>query len=484
MFKSPQRKQPKTTQRKQRPLTKAKKVRPSVSSTTIKRHNTSKPKVDESTLSTEVKQFLQSKSKQPRGMYGLIDNNNIFNLGATINATVDTESWIYNLGSGTHPAAIWTTAPFSLPTSQLSPDGYHDPCLPTPPKPFTARMWGSGEIKWRNPVFIGANILQVAAVETNPQYKRGKNGDFIVSTYTNRWCDAENPSQIAAEETVNYIHRDPANILKPHTPDPSIKQPVHGVDFDFERPVLDLTEAVLFRYSAVTWNSHRIHYDRQYAQSEGYKDLLVHGPLQATLALDLLGAVSQAIAPDEPPLVQQVYHALNTFHRQEEKKQLQGHHHHSHSHGGKPCEHNHGGPTPEVDESQLTNLPVVPWHVRFQQLTHFGYELKQPLYVNTPVRVLAKVITDEFDVEDFETQQLLHQENKKNNLPAKEYAMSDLVRDKEAYVRVWIQHRDDPSLVYFNSTACFSRPNVIHYNQVPEKGLNMLLKDLQGITHH
>ena len=244
-----------------------------------------------------------------------------------------------------------------------------------------------------------------------------------------------------------------------------------------------MTPAVLLRYSAATWNSHRIHYDRDYAKAEGYPDLLVHGPLQATLALDLLGAVSEAIAPEEPPLSHHVYHALNSFHRQEEKRQLQGQHSHSHSHshGGKPCGHNHGGDdhAAEVNEEDLTDLPQVPWHTRFQQLTHFGYELKQPLYVNTPVRVLAKVISDEFDSGEYDTQQLLHMENKKQGLPSKQYQMRDLVRKGQAYVRVWIQHRDDPSLVYFNSTACFDTPNVIHFNQVPEKGLDMLLKDLQ-----
>jgi hypothetical protein len=437
-----------------------------------KRSTTSKPQVDISSLPAEIRQYVTQKTPKPQGMYGVLDNNTLFNLGATINAPVDAESWIYNLGSGAHPAAIWTTAPFSLPTSQLAPDGYHDPCLSAAPKPYSARMWGSGEISWKTPMFIGGNILQVASIENPPQFKRGKNGDFLLSTYTNRWCDAENPTNVAAEETVNYIHRDPKNKIKPHVRDENVPQPTEGVDYDFERQSLDLTEAVLFRYSAVTWNT-----------SEGYKDLLVHGPLQATLALDLLGAVSQAICPEEPPLSGKVYHALNSFHHQEERRQLQQQHSHSHSHshGGKACSHDHGGgsSTPQIRDEDLTDLPKIPWHVRFHQLTHFGYELKQPLYVNTPVRVLAKVQIDDFDYQNYEQQQLLHQQNRGQGLPAKVYAMKDLLRDKQAYVKVWIQDAEDPSLIYFNSTACFDTPNVIHYNQVPEKGLDMLLKDLQ-----
>lgn len=446
--------------------------------TTTKKSSSAVPLED---LSPELREWVTQKTS-PRGMYGTVDNAALYNLGATINAPADSNSWIFNLGSGAHPAAHWAIASFSMPTSDLSADGYHDPVLTPPPKPFTARMWGGGEISYKRPMAMGANILQVASVDDKPQVKRTKNnGDIAVSTYTNRWCSAENPNIIHVEEKVNYVYRDPARGTKSHTPDVNVKQPVMGVDYDFERTPLKLDETTLFRYSALTWNSHRIHYDRDFAKSEGYDDLLVHGPLQATLALDLLGTVSEAAAPEEPSLVQSVYTALNAYHHANEKKQRAQHSHshsHSHSHGGEPCGHDHGGLGDDGGEP-IEDLPQVPWHTRFQQLRHFAYELKAPLYVNTPVRVLAKVLQDDFDLEEYEREILVAMENRLSGNPAKDFKMVDFLRNKPAYVRVWIQDEQDPSKVYFNATAYFDKPTMIHYNQVPEKGLDMLLRDVQ-----
>eukprot|EP00461_Guttulinopsis_vulgaris_P004749 UN04751 len=67
-------------------------------------------------------------------------------------------------------------------------------------------------------------------------------------------------------------------------------------------------------------------------------------------------------------------------------------------------------------------------------------------------------------------------ENRLAGNPAKEFKMADFLRNKPAYVRVWIQNAEDPSLVYFNSTAFFDKPTIVHYNQVPEKGLDNVVK--------
>eukprot|EP00461_Guttulinopsis_vulgaris_P004299 UN04300 len=152
-----------------------------------KKKKKSSSTIPESELSPELLSWVKQPTA-PRGMYGTVDNSLLFNLGSTINAPADSTSWVYNLNSGAHPAAHWITAPFSIPTSDLAADGYHDPVLTPPPKPFTARMWGGGEITWRRPLLMGTPVLQVASVDSPPVVKRTRaNGDIAMSTYTNRW---------------------------------------------------------------------------------------------------------------------------------------------------------------------------------------------------------------------------------------------------------------------------------------------------------
>jgi 3-methylfumaryl-CoA hydratase len=68
-----------------------------------------------------------------------------------------------------------------------------------------------------------------------------------------------------------------------------------NLKFDVEMRA-DITSTLLFRYSALTFNGHRIHYDLRYAQEvEGYPDLVIHGPLQATLLLNLAASAKSAL---------------------------------------------------------------------------------------------------------------------------------------------------------------------------------------------
>jgi 3-methylfumaryl-CoA hydratase len=87
----------------------------------------------------------------------------------------------------------------------------------------------------------------------------------------------------AIREEQDIVYREPA---QPGQPQP---KPTAAPDGAQWQRVIEPTEALLFRYSALTFNGHRIHYDRDYARNtEGYPDLVVHGPLIATLLLDSL----------------------------------------------------------------------------------------------------------------------------------------------------------------------------------------------------
>jgi 3-methylfumaryl-CoA hydratase len=92
---------------------------------------------------------------------------------------------------------------------------------------------------------------------------------------------------LVVRETQSIVYRDAAPALAPPSPSAQPPEPLDIASWDAHRMVRP-TEPLLFRYSALTFNSHRIHYDLPYARDEeGYRGLVVHGPLTATLLLDL-----------------------------------------------------------------------------------------------------------------------------------------------------------------------------------------------------
>jgi 3-methylfumaryl-CoA hydratase len=147
-----------------------------------------------------------------------------------------------------------------------------------PPLPLPRRMWASSRMVFRAPLRIGETVRRVATI-TDVAPKAGKSGPLCFVTVTNEYFGA---GGLAVEEIQTTVYRGPAEAgAKPPVPQPP---PTGAV---WHREVLPST-VLLFRYSALTMNSHRIHYDRVYATgAEGYPGLLVHGPLTMTLLLDL-----------------------------------------------------------------------------------------------------------------------------------------------------------------------------------------------------
>lgn len=201
-------------------------------------------------------------------------------------------------------------------TAHLGADGHpvrdESPASFLPPVPLPRRMWASSTVDFLMPLQVGAAVIRRSTVLSVKQ-KEGASGSLV---FVDVGHDTLSDGALAVREVQSLVYREGAG------PDAPLAPPVQAGSFDpsgwdTHRTVTP-SEALLFRFSALTFNSHRIHYDLPYArEEERYRGLVVHGPLTATLLLDLarrnLGenalssfsfrGVSPAICPEDLHLV-------------------------------------------------------------------------------------------------------------------------------------------------------------------------------------
>jgi 3-methylfumaryl-CoA hydratase len=168
-----------------------------------------------------------------------------------------------------------------LPPSELGRDGHPVRGGFLPPVPLPNRMWAGGRLAFFSPLRLQAAAekrSQVLSVE----HKTGRRGDLVFVTVEHEiWQDG----QRALREEHDIVYKNPTPptqtvVLKAATE----AAPVAGTWQRQRQP----DSTLLFRYSALTFNGHRIHYDQDYCrQVEGYDNLVIHGPLNATLLAQL-----------------------------------------------------------------------------------------------------------------------------------------------------------------------------------------------------
>jgi 3-methylfumaryl-CoA hydratase len=166
------------------------------------------------------------------------------------------------------------------PPSDTGPDGHRKRGGFLPPIDLPRRMWAGGEVTFVAPLRLGEAVRKVSTI-TAIEEKTGRSGVLVFVTVTH---EISGPSGLAIRERQDLVFREP-----PPRPPPVPAAPTAGPmePSDWREPT-DAGPILLFRYSALTMNSHRIHYDRPYAvEEEGYEGLVVHGPLQATLLAGL-----------------------------------------------------------------------------------------------------------------------------------------------------------------------------------------------------
>lgn len=195
------------------------------------------------------------------------------------------------LAAGCAPLGIhWCLSPAIAAMGQLGADGHPAMNLSLPPVPQPRRMWAGGELQVHDALRIGDEVRRVSTIRDIVR-KQGRSGELWFIAVDHSYHTARG---IALSERHDIVYREAAT-PKRAAPDREKTAPVPG------RPVgrswtLVPSSTLLFRYSAITFNGHRIHYDLPYAtQAEGYEGLVVHGPLQATLMLNLAAAHGMGI---------------------------------------------------------------------------------------------------------------------------------------------------------------------------------------------
>jgi 3-methylfumaryl-CoA hydratase len=198
---------------------------------------------------------------------------------AALSATLDRDDPFPQLGDPLPPLWHWL---YFLPIprqSELGPDGHAKRGGFLPPVPLPRRMFAGDRVQFHRPLRVGESISRLSRI-LDVNLKQGRNGPLVFVVVRHEISDRDG---IAVVEEHDIVYRESP---KTHDAVPAPQKPPSAAVWTREiRP----DDVLLFRYSALTFNGHRIHYDRRYAtQVEGYPGLVVHGPLIATLLLDLL----------------------------------------------------------------------------------------------------------------------------------------------------------------------------------------------------
>jgi 3-methylfumaryl-CoA hydratase len=191
-------------------------------------------------------------------------------------ATIDSDATDDIAPQGIH----WCLCLPEAATADLGDDGHPTRGGFMPPIPLTRRMWASSDVIFHAPLSAGVNVIRKSIIAEISE-KQGSSGPLVFVTLDHEtWAD----SALVISERQSVVYRGAPTVAAPTSPSDDIAD-LSG--WPINRSITP-SEPLLFRYSALTFNSHRIHYDQPYATGvEGYHGLVVHGPLIATLLLDL-----------------------------------------------------------------------------------------------------------------------------------------------------------------------------------------------------
>jgi 3-methylfumaryl-CoA hydratase len=207
---------------------------------------------------------------------------------AALAATLDRDDPEPQTGSEVPPLWHWLYFTPLARQSEIGPDGHPRRGGFLPPVPLPRRMWAGGRLEFMQPLRVGEAITRLSRI-VKVDAKTGRSGELVFVTVRH---EVSNERGLALTEEHDIVYRDAppagvprgAGLAAGAAPAPRVT----ATDEGFAREIAP-DAVLLFRYSALTFNGHRIHYDRSYVtEVEGYPGLVVHGPLIATLLLDLL----------------------------------------------------------------------------------------------------------------------------------------------------------------------------------------------------
>lgn len=193
-------------------------------------------------------------------------------------ATLDCED-VFESGDALPPAWHWLYFLEAPRASATGKDGHPSLGGFLPPVPLPRRMWAAGNLDFLAPLTLGSTATRKTVIRS-VDAKIGRDGTLVFVTLHH---DLSQQGRTCIREEQNLVYRQMPTALAPLPPGQAAP-----TNADFSR-TFQPDPVVLFRYSALTYNGHRIHYDRTYAvEQEFYPALVVHGPLLATLLLDLV----------------------------------------------------------------------------------------------------------------------------------------------------------------------------------------------------
>ena len=179
--------------------------------------------------------------------------------------------------------------------SLLGDDGHPQRGTFLPPVDLPRRMWAGGRLTWHRALHVGSSVNKASEI-ISLKRKSGRTGEMVFVTVAHRYADSQG---LLLLEEHDIVYRGMPSELEKEALQ-AVAAQIQAGEHRFERqgehsqPV-KADAVMLYRYSAATFNGHRIHYDVDYCrQVEGYPGLVVHGPLIATL---LLGFIENQIAP-------------------------------------------------------------------------------------------------------------------------------------------------------------------------------------------
>lgn len=199
-----------------------------------------------------------------------VDPRHIATLAATLNRDALPE------GAALPPLWHWSLFRPLAPSAQIGTDGHPRLGGFMPPIPYPRRMWVGGRIDFVRPLCVGAKVARKTTI-TDVTEKSGRSGGLIFVTLRHEVSD---DAGIAITEEQDLVYRPAVAVA---APPPAPTEQAERQTADWRIPMTP-DPVLLFRFSAATFNGHRIHYDEAYARNEeGYRGLVVHGPLTATL---------------------------------------------------------------------------------------------------------------------------------------------------------------------------------------------------------
>ena len=177
-------------------------------------------------------------------------------------------------GKSLPPLWHWTYFLEGRPASELGRDGHPARGGFLPPVPLPNRMWAGGRVSFLAPVRLGDLVHKESSI-LKVDHKRGRSGDLVFVTVLHELKSTQGELLIREEHDIVYKNSSPQGAPK--------KTLVPAPSTQFNKTITP-NSTMLFRYSALTFNGHRIHYDLDYCRDvEGYRNLVIHGPLTATL---------------------------------------------------------------------------------------------------------------------------------------------------------------------------------------------------------